>query len=60
MKRNRFTDEQIIAILNEQESGMPTAEVCRRHGTGPATFYKWKARNGGLDVSEAIRKIATA
>ena len=55
MKRSRFSDEQIIAILKEQEAGMPTAEVCRRHGISPATFYKWKARYGGLEVSEAKR-----
>ena len=48
MKRSRFSDEQIIAILKEQEAGMPTSEVCRRHGISPATFYKWKAKYGGL------------
>jgi transposase-like protein len=51
--RSRFSNEQIIAILQEQEAGMPTAEVCRRHGISPATFYKWKAKYGGLEVSEA-------
>ena len=55
MKRSRFSDEQIIGILKEQEAGMATAEVCRRHGISPATFYKWKAKYGGLDVSEAKR-----
>ena len=55
MKRSRFSDEQIIAILKEQEAGMPTADVCRRHGISPATFYKWKAKYGGLEVSEAKR-----
>ena len=55
MKRSRFSDEQIIAILQEQEAGMPTADVCRRHGISPATFYKWKAKYGGLEVSEAKR-----
>ena len=55
MKRSRFSDEQIIAILKEQEAGMPTAEVCRRHGISPATFYKWKSKFGGLEVSEAKR-----
>jgi len=55
MKRSRFSDEQIIVILKEQEAGMPTAEVCRRHGISPATFYKWKAKYGGLEVSEAKR-----
>jgi putative transposase len=55
MKRSRFTEEQIIGVLREQEGGQPTAEVCRRHGISPATFYKWKAKYGGLDVSEARR-----
>ena len=55
MKRSRFTEEQIIAILREQEAGVPTADVCRRHGVSSATFYKWKAKFGGLDVSEAKR-----
>jgi putative transposase len=55
MKRSRFTEERIIKILGEQESGMTTAEVCRRHGIGGATFYKWKAKYGGLELSEARR-----
>jgi len=55
MKRSRFSEEQIIAILKEQEAGMPTADVCRRHGVSSATFYKWKAKFGGLEVSDAKR-----
>ena len=55
MKRSRFSEEQIIAVLKEQEAGMPTAEVCRRHGISSATFYKWKSKFGGLEVSEARR-----
>jgi putative transposase len=55
MKRSRFTEDQIIAILREQEAGGKTAEVCRRHGISEATFYSWKAKFGGLDVSEARR-----
>ena len=55
MKRSRFTDEQVIAIVREQEAGGTTADVCRRHGISTATFYAWKAKYGGLDVSEARR-----
>ncbi len=60
MKRNRFSEEQIIAILKEQEAGMATAEVCRRHGISSATFYKWKAKYGGLDISECANPRLTA
>ena len=55
MKRSRFKEEQIIAILREQEAGSPTADVCRKHGISSATFYKWKSKYGGLDVSDAKR-----
>ena len=55
MKRSRFKEEQIIAILREQEAGATTADVCRKHGISSATFYQWKAKYGGLDVSEARR-----
>jgi putative transposase len=55
MKPSRFTEEQIIGILREQEAGAQTAEVCRKHGISTATFYKWKAKYGGMDVSDARR-----
>ncbi len=55
MKRSKFTEEQIIAILREQEAGSTTAEVCRRHGISSATFYAWKSKYGGLEVSDAKR-----
>ena len=58
MKKSRFTDEQIIGMITEQESGLPTAEVCRKHGISSASFYKYKAKFGGLDVSDA-RKLRT-
>ena len=56
MRKSRFSEEQIIAILSEQERGMATAEVCRKYGVSQGTFYKWKAKFGGMDVSDA-RKL---
>ena len=53
--KKRFSEEQIIGILREPESGIPTSEVCRRHGIAAPTFYKWKRKYGGMDVSEARR-----
>ncbi len=55
MKRKRHTEEQIIAILKEHEAGAKTADVCRKRGVSEATFYNWKAKYGGLEVSEAKR-----
>src|SRR5512135_443037 len=55
MKRSRYTEEQIIGILKEQEAGVPVAELCRKHGMSDATFYNWKSKYGGLEVSEAKR-----
>ena len=55
MKRNRFTDEQIIGILKEHEAGMPVSELCRKHGVSDASIYNWKAKFGGMEVSEAKR-----
>ena len=56
MKQSRFSEEQIIAILREQETGIAVAELCRKHGVSSPTFYNWKAKFGGMDVSEA-RKL---
>jgi len=55
MKRKRFTEEQIIGVLREHELGAKTADLCRKHGISEATFYNWKSKFGGLDVSEARR-----
>lgn len=55
MKRSRFTDSQILAILKEAESGVAVPEVCRTHGISSATFYKWRAKFGGMDVSMMSR-----
>jgi len=55
MKRSRFSEEQIIGILKEHEAGVKTADVCRKHGISQQTFYNWKAKFGGMEVSEAKR-----
>jgi putative transposase len=55
MKRSRFSEEQIIGILKEHEAGVSVADLCRKHGVSDASIYKWKAKFGGMDVSEAKR-----
>ena len=55
MKRKRFTEERIIAVLREHEAGVKAADLARKHGVSEATLYNWKAKYGGLEVSEAKR-----
>lgn len=55
MKKQRFTEEQIIGVLKEQEAGVKAVDLCRKHGISEATFYNWKAKYGGMEVSEAKR-----
>ena len=55
MKRSRFSDEQIIGLLKEHQAGLSATELCREYGVSDATFYKWRSKYGGMDVSEAKR-----
>lgn len=55
MRKGRFTDGQIIGMIKEQEAGLPTSELCRKHGLSPATFYKLKAKYGGMELSDTKR-----
>jgi putative transposase len=55
MRKSRFSDEQIIGILKEQQAGLPVAELCRKHGISDATFYTWRSKYGGMEASDAKR-----
>jgi len=60
MKRSRFTEEQIIGVLKEHQAGMSAADLCRKHGISDATFYTWRSKYGGMDVSDAKKLKALA
>ena len=55
MKKSRYSEEHIIGVLKEHQAGIPVSELCRKHGISDATFYKWRYRYGGMDVSDARR-----
>jgi putative transposase len=55
MRKSRFTEEQIVGVLKEHDGGTPTSELCRRHGIGAQTLYRWKAKYGGMGVPDAQR-----
>jgi putative transposase len=58
VKKSRFTETQIVAILKEHEAGIATKDLCRKHGVSPATFYSWKAKFGGMEVSDVAKMKA--